>query len=226
MHPPVRSQVLTFLKEIKFVLGETCVAMGSGTHECAARTRDQVPVGGPLTSDNPRVCLCPDTGYLHMWDKASGSPVAMLKADTSVVNSIAGHKTLPIIFTAGINRTIKMWSPDGPRAAVSGPGGANLAIPSDLNTMHGVEDVYDERHGGGAQRPAHRGAVRVGVRGDDEEEEPGTREWSTDSDESEEETFWRLIEGEQGVGHEGVDEGDEIEIGDDDDDDDIDHASE
>ena len=211
--------MLTFLKEIKFVLGETCVAMGSGTHACAARVRDEVPAGR-LTSHtaNPCVCLCPDTGYLHMWDKASGSPVAMLKADTSVVNSIAGHKTLPIIFTAGINRTIKMWSPDGPRAAVSGPGGANLAIPSDLNSMHGVEDVYDERHGGGAQRPAQRGAGRAGVRGDDEEEEPGTREWSTDSDESEEEIFWRLIEGEQGAGH--ADEGDEI------DEDDIDHASE
>lgn len=138
--------------------------------------------------------MCSDTGFLHVWDKASGSPLSLLKADTSVVNSVAAHNTLPIIFTAGINRTIKMWEP---RDFEYGARVCDLNFRDPL-----VRDLYpsDRTH-----RPSSLARNPAGATAGD------MADSDSDSGESEDDMFWRIIEGEQ-ADMEGNDEGDEIEF--------------
>ena len=57
-----RRNVQTCAKEVRFLFGDSCVATGG------------------------------DDGALYLWETATGSPLARLRADRCVVNSIAPHR--------------------------------------------------------------------------------------------------------------------------------------
>jgi WD40 repeat protein/TolA-binding protein len=76
-----RRNVQTFLKEARFVLGGGYIATGC------------------------------DSGNLFIWDRATARCVQVLKADDSVVNSIAPHPFLPVMAVSGIDSSIKIIAP-------------------------------------------------------------------------------------------------------------------
>ena len=104
----------TFLKGISFVFGDSCVAHGS------------------------------DTGFVHVWEKRSGEPLAALKADNAIVNCVASHKSLPLMYTAGISATIKQWSPILDCKGVRDINTKDLRIPVEVNSDD--MDSIDSEH--------------------------------------------------------------------------------
>ena len=104
----------TFLKGISFVFGDSCVAHGS------------------------------DTGFVHVWEKRSGEPLAALKADNAIVNCVASHKSLPLMYTVGISATIKQWSPILDCKGVRDINTKDVRIPVEVNSDD--MDSIDSEH--------------------------------------------------------------------------------
>lgn len=53
-----------------------------------------------------------DTGHIFIWDKKTGELVNLLIGDTEAVNVIEPHPYEPLIATAGIDNTVKIFSSD------------------------------------------------------------------------------------------------------------------
>ncbi|KAF5399742.1 WD domain G-beta repeat protein [Paragonimus heterotremus] len=52
-----------------------------------------------------------ECGHVIAWNRWSGAPVCAIKADSSVVNRIAPHPSLPLFACSGIDRTVKVVEP-------------------------------------------------------------------------------------------------------------------
>ncbi|KAF7258702.1 hypothetical protein EG68_09698, partial [Paragonimus skrjabini miyazakii] len=52
-----------------------------------------------------------ECGHVIAWNRWSGAPVCAIKADSSVVNRIAPHPSLPLFACSGIDRTVKLVEP-------------------------------------------------------------------------------------------------------------------
>ena len=55
------------------------------------------------------ICTGSDSGHAWIYEKATGSVVSLLKADTSTCNGVLPHPTLPYFITYGIDSTAKLW---------------------------------------------------------------------------------------------------------------------
>ena len=90
-----------------------------------------------------------DCGRLYVYDVSTGAPTCRLPADGHIVNCVAPHPSLPIVATAGIDSSIKIFECSGPPAgaggggasggAASAEGAASAADGSDME-----EDSIDE----------------------------------------------------------------------------------
>lgn len=52
-----------------------------------------------------------DDGNFFIWNKSTGTLHGIYEGDSSVVNMVEGHPTLPLIAVSGIDTTVKV-SPD------------------------------------------------------------------------------------------------------------------
>jgi len=52
-----------------------------------------------------------DCGHIYIWRRKGGELVQRLRGDDHVVNCVEPHPSLPIMATAGIDDTVKVWSP-------------------------------------------------------------------------------------------------------------------
>lgn len=52
-----------------------------------------------------------DDGRFFVWERASGRLLRALKGDSSIVNAIQPHPEALLVATAGIDATVKLWSP-------------------------------------------------------------------------------------------------------------------
>lgn len=80
-----RANVDTCAKEVRFLFGDDVVASGG------------------------------DDGGLYLWQADTGEPIARLRADRNVLNSIAKHPQRDLVFaTSGIDSEIKLWEACAP----------------------------------------------------------------------------------------------------------------
>uniref|UniRef100_A0A5S6QLK2 WD_REPEATS_REGION domain-containing protein n=1 Tax=Trichuris muris TaxID=70415 RepID=A0A5S6QLK2_TRIMR len=54
-----------------------------------------------------------DCGRIFIWDKSTGSIVAVHEGDQHVVNCVQPHPYMPILATSGIDHNVKIWAPVG-----------------------------------------------------------------------------------------------------------------
>ncbi|PGH23265.1 hypothetical protein AJ80_02681 [Polytolypa hystricis UAMH7299] len=69
-----------------------------------------------------------DSGHVFIWDRKTSKLVNILEGDSDVVNVVQGHPYEPTLAVSGIDRTIKIFSPDA-RAQHNARLGINIADP-------------------------------------------------------------------------------------------------
>eukprot|EP00088_Acartia_fossae_P021223 TRINITY_DN22710_c0_g1_i3.p1 TRINITY_DN22710_c0_g1~~TRINITY_DN22710_c0_g1_i3.p1 ORF type:complete len:725 (+),score=174.66 TRINITY_DN22710_c0_g1_i3:148-2322(+) len=52
-----------------------------------------------------------DDGKIFIWDRVSTNLVKVLSADSSTVNCVQGHPSLPVLASSGIENVIRLWHP-------------------------------------------------------------------------------------------------------------------
>ncbi|KAL3936106.1 MAG: hypothetical protein SGBAC_008506 [Bacillariaceae sp.] len=55
------------------------------------------------------ICTGSDSGHAWIYEKATGSVVSFLNADSSTCNGVVPHPSLPLFITYGIDSTAKLW---------------------------------------------------------------------------------------------------------------------
>ncbi|KAL1956851.1 hypothetical protein VTO42DRAFT_6699 [Malbranchea cinnamomea] len=78
--------------------------------------------------DDEYVVSGSDCGNFFIWDRKTANLVNILSGDSEVVNVVQGHPYEPTIAVSGIDRTIKIFSPDA-RAQHNARLGINIADP-------------------------------------------------------------------------------------------------
>ncbi|KAL6649722.1 hypothetical protein ACP70R_013946 [Stipagrostis hirtigluma subsp. patula] len=53
-----------------------------------------------------------DCGHVFIWKKKGGELMRMMKGDKNVVNCIEPHPLFPFMATSGIDKTVKIWTPE------------------------------------------------------------------------------------------------------------------
>ncbi|OAX80682.1 hypothetical protein ACJ72_04977 [Emergomyces africanus] len=78
--------------------------------------------------DDEYVVSGSDSGHVFIWDRKTSDLVNILEGDSDVVNVVQGHPYEPTLAVSGIDRTIKIFSPDI-RAQHNARLGINIADP-------------------------------------------------------------------------------------------------
>ncbi|PGH16069.1 hypothetical protein AJ79_02049 [Helicocarpus griseus UAMH5409] len=78
--------------------------------------------------DDEYVVSGSDSGHVFIWDRKTSDLVNILEGDSDVVNVVQGHPYEPTLAVSGIDRTIKIFSPDA-RAQHNARLGINIADP-------------------------------------------------------------------------------------------------
>ncbi|KAK2765408.1 hypothetical protein FQN54_008254 [Arachnomyces sp. PD_36] len=78
--------------------------------------------------DDEYVVSGSDAGHVFIWDRKTTDLVNILEGDSDVVNVVQGHPYEPTIAVSGIDKTIKIFSPDA-RAQNDARLGINIADP-------------------------------------------------------------------------------------------------
>eukprot|EP00890_Picochlorum_soloecismus_P002066 jgi/Picsp_1/2860/NSC_01085-R1_wd and tetratricopeptide repeats protein 1 len=89
-----------------------------------------------LGSRDSHVAAASDSGFVFIYEAASGQCIAALEADREIVNCIRPHPTLPVIATSGIEHSIKIWSP------IEGPSGKHCI--TDVDKIDKVAELEGE----------------------------------------------------------------------------------
>lgn len=109
---------------------------------CNIRTVKSVSFFGPRAE---YVMSGSDDGRIFIWDKKTAKLVNMMKGDRSVVlfflptclffrevvNVLSGHPFDPVLATVGIDKTVKIWTP-------------NAEYPTDLSEFQAVHERNQE----------------------------------------------------------------------------------
>ncbi|KAG5289574.1 WD domain-containing protein [Histoplasma ohiense] len=98
--------------------------------------------------DDEYVVSGSDSGHVFIWDRKTSDLVNILEGDSDVVNVIQGHPYEPTLAVSGIDRTIKIFSPDT-RAQHNARLGINIADPD----AHA--NIVSGSHVGGNQTGRH-----------------------------------------------------------------------
>ncbi|KAL8744369.1 MAG: hypothetical protein Q9190_003383, partial [Brigantiaea leucoxantha] len=99
-----------------------------------------------------------DSGHLFIWDKRTSQLVNILEGDGEVVNVVQGHPYEPVLAVAGIDSTVKIFSPDS-RAQDNARAGINIGHGSSGFATH--SSVY----GRSRRRPASGGSEQTSTEG-------------------------------------------------------------
>ncbi|EEQ86412.1 hypothetical protein RJZ56_002798 [Blastomyces dermatitidis] len=94
--------------------------------------------------DDEYVVSGSDSGHVFIWDRKTSDLVNILEGDSDVVNVVQGHPYEPTLAVSGIDRTIKIFSPDI-RAQHNARLGINIADPD------ASANIVSENHLGGNQ---------------------------------------------------------------------------
>ncbi|EDN08255.1 conserved hypothetical protein [Histoplasma mississippiense (nom. inval.)] len=98
--------------------------------------------------DDEYVVSGSDSGHVFIWDRKTSDLVNILEGDSDVVNVVQGHPYEPTLAVSGIDRTIKIFSPDT-RAQHNARLGINIADPD----AHA--NIVSGSHVGGNQTGRH-----------------------------------------------------------------------
>ncbi|ODM24120.1 hypothetical protein SI65_01710 [Aspergillus cristatus] len=83
-----------------------------------------------------------DSGHLFIWDRQSSDLVNILEGDSDVVNVVQGHPYEPTIAAAGIDSTVKVFSPDR-KAQDDAHRGINILNPDHpVNALGSDSNIY------------------------------------------------------------------------------------
>lgn len=94
-----------------------------------------------------------DSGHIFIWDRDSGSIVKILIGSHHAINCVTPHSYLPLIASSGIDRTVKLWYPDGDVAWLGKPfsvdphdsiNGEETRIEAELFRLKGELEVENE----------------------------------------------------------------------------------
>ncbi|ODH53623.1 hypothetical protein GX48_00041 [Paracoccidioides brasiliensis] len=87
--------------------------------------------------DDEYVVSGSDSGHVFIWDRKTSDLVNILEGDSDVVNVVQGHPYEPTLAVSGIDRTIKIFSPDA-HAQNNARLGINIADPdAQANIVYG-----------------------------------------------------------------------------------------
>ncbi|KKZ62209.1 hypothetical protein EMCG_03347 [[Emmonsia] crescens] len=98
--------------------------------------------------DDEYVVSGSDSGHVFIWDRKTSDLVNILEGDSDVVNVVQGHPYEPTLAVSGIDRTIKIFSPDV-RAQHNARLGINIADPD------AQANIVSGNHVGGNQTGRH-----------------------------------------------------------------------
>ncbi|KAK2741005.1 hypothetical protein FQN55_008560 [Onygenales sp. PD_40] len=88
--------------------------------------------------DDEYVVSGSDSGHVFIWDRKTSDLVNILEGDSDVVNVVQGHPYEPTLAVSGIDRTIKIFSPDA-QAQHNARLGLNIADPdAQVNIVAGT----------------------------------------------------------------------------------------
>ncbi|OQE42038.1 hypothetical protein PENCOP_c004G02497 [Penicillium coprophilum] len=107
--------------------------MRSYRGHCNVRTVKDVNYFG--LNDEYVVSGC-DSGNLFIWDRKTSNLVNILEGDSEVVNVVQGHPYEPMIAASGIDKTIKIFSPDQ-NAQEDARNGINILDPDNPSNQFG-----------------------------------------------------------------------------------------
>ncbi|KAF5333136.1 hypothetical protein D9611_002459 [Ephemerocybe angulata] len=105
------------------------------------RSRDTVKDVNFLGPFDEYVVSGSDDGNWFVWQKDSGKLHGIYEGDSSVVNVVEGHPSLPLVAVSGIDTTVKLFSP--------APGGASA-----FSRMHRAKEIMESN-------AKHKPVVRV-----------------------------------------------------------------
>jgi WD40 repeat protein len=90
------------------------------------------------------VLACSDDGYVYAWSGDTGRLLGRLQCDEDIVNCVQPHPSFPVLATAGIENTIRIWAPGAPGGPRSAAGESEEAL--EAAALDNITDIKGANH--------------------------------------------------------------------------------